>query len=104
MFGCVKDHHNLLLGLPLVKNTCARQVVLDKLSPLNQRGRQTSTRNIKDACPSFVALRGFADCHTDKYDDTDDADSLIIRMMIITVINHRMMHMSMIIITVIATQ
>ena len=32
--GHVKDHHNLLNYSPLLKNTCVRQVVLDKWFPL----------------------------------------------------------------------
>ena len=31
---CFKDHHNLPKYLPLLKNTCGRQVVLDKWFPL----------------------------------------------------------------------
>ena len=35
VFRRVKDHHNLLHYLPLLKNSCVRQVVLDKLFLLN---------------------------------------------------------------------
>ena len=30
----IKDHHQLLHGSPVLKNTCVRQVVLDKWLPL----------------------------------------------------------------------
>ena len=36
VFCRVKDHHNLLHYLLLLKETCVRQVVLDKWLPLNQ--------------------------------------------------------------------
>ena len=36
VFPCVKDHHNLAQYSPLLKNTCVRQVALDKWFPLNR--------------------------------------------------------------------
>ena len=57
----VKEHHNVLHYAPLLKKTCVRQVVSDKLFPLNvpnsDRGESVSTAKPAEVSSSASRLR-----------------------------------------------
>ena len=58
--GCsVKDHHNLLHDSPLLKKSCARQVVLDEWLPLiSARGLAVLSPRLLGLPPALLRLPG----------------------------------------------